>query len=115
MRCSVNRKSLPSLQLLQILISQIQGREVPRLAPLQPDKDTAISAALEVLLPLDRAVVLASRLVESDADPAAQAWDLGDCAYVGYCASAVVGFGEEADTGGYCEAWGLVSWDEPVG
>lgn len=60
-----------SLQLLHILIAQVQRREVARLASFRLDENPVIFAALEVLLPFDRAVILPSRLVESNADPGA--------------------------------------------
>jgi hypothetical protein len=86
------------LQLLHILIPHIQDWEVAGLAAFRSHKDTAVVATFEVALALDCAIILACRLVERDADPDSDAWDLGDEANVRDGAATCVGLGEEAYT-----------------
>jgi hypothetical protein len=86
------------LQLLHILIPHIQNREVTSLAALRSHKDTAVIATFEVALALDCAIVLACRLVERDADPDTDAWNLGDEANVRDGTATCVGLGKEAYT-----------------
>jgi hypothetical protein len=85
-------------QLLHILITHVEDWEVAGLAALRSYKDTAFVVALEVALTLDCAIVLACRLVERDADPDTDAWNLGNEANVRYRAAACVGLGKESDT-----------------
>lgn len=92
-----------ALQLLHILITQIQSREVPSLASLRPNEDAAIIATLKVSLALDRAIVFARGLVERNADPVANAGNLGYEANIGHRASSSIAFREEANAARECQ------------
>jgi hypothetical protein len=84
------------LQLLHILVAQVENREVPRLTSLRPNKDATVVATLEVLLALDRAIVLARWLVQRDPDPIAYARNFGYEANIGDCTSSSIRAREEA-------------------
>lgn len=97
------------LQLFHIFITQVQWGKVTRLTPLRSDKHATVLATLEVLLALHRAVVFSCRLVESDADPAADARNLGHWPDVRDCSSPVVSSREEANASRDRQAYTFVS------
>jgi hypothetical protein len=98
-KCSSPSLHLPNptvLQLLHILVAQVKSWEVPRLTSLRPNKDATVVATLEVLLALDRAIVLARWLVQRDADPIAYTGNLRYKANIGDCASSSICLRKEA-------------------